>query len=108
MELLFFTPVVLVFSLISAFLVFSVATVFIIFLSSIFRKKITRSHKKIVYFIFFALYLTLGMYFSYDYVLFPERYDPQYISWLESTPLLERFSDITAWPALWIANRIAP
>jgi len=54
--------------------------------------------------LYFLIYLTIGFLLYGDYLIWPSRYDPMYLKWLQSTPIDEFIMDITNWPILGIRN----
>lgn len=62
------------------------------------KRKLNQVQQVKIFFALVIIYLLIGMYFTYDYLLFPQNYDPQYLKRLESAPVWKDMLIILIWP----------
>ncbi len=64
------------------------------------NKKVTKQDKIWLLVFCLALYLLVGCYFAFNFLIFPNRFDPTYLAWLRSSPPSEYLMNILLWPFL--------
>lgn len=77
---------------------------FILFLTKKFWRP-SKLQERILVVIITAIYISIGISIYLNYLWAPEKYDPHYLNWLNTTPFWEQFLDITTWPMPYLFNR---
>lgn len=100
MNLLLFAYVLVAIFLPSVLLLYLLIRLVLLLIEKFLR--FSKLQERILIIIIVAIYIAIGCSIYLNYLWSPEKYNPQYLNWLKTTPFDEQFIDITSWPMLYL------